>query len=687
MSLQLIAKQMEAKGRNGDSVLVHMTHGEVAGLQKLAENAGGSLSVNPETGLVEANFLKQMLPTLVGAGVGFMTMNPMLGAAAGAAVGGFQARRSDQDVLTGMLMGGMGGYGGATIGSGISAAGAPATVGADVAKNTAANIPLQQAAQAQAQAVQAQQAQAMQQAAMAEGANLSGAEAAMLNTRRLPVAVAPTVAPAAAQTTSVIPGPTAPVTPPARTFADLTTRERMDQGLRGLKALGTTEGRDVAYKNIGGSEGLIRAATFGAMPYLNAAPTESAPQGIHPLLSSRIDRSIPNQSVEAYKGRMPRYTGGKNNVYAAVPTFRAAQGGITSLAAGGAFEDIQAYEGVMPNYSYVNGNFLRAATQPRIPMRPQGLLAGLLSPEVSQPRVIAPVAQRPVTFADMGGSGDGYTPNADFVTPEQQRAYYAENPMMANVTGIAQNLVGMTPIGAMQNYFDPEGVAAQRAMVQQAPAPVDDRAVAIDSPLGMGLRSTEFGAPSGISLGTPGASLAAAQKSAEYERQQDAAMRDAVNATLAQGTISGGADYDAPVGDDKGKDTSGYSAADMGLAQGGLLGLAKGGLKEGGFVVPADVVAFLGGGNSDNGAEKIERMFPNAMYIDGPDGGQEDTVKTSIEGKQPARVAHGEVYIPPQDVKRAGGAKVLYAMLDRVRVAATGSKKQIKPVSLERAMA
>ena len=103
--------------------------------------------------------------------------------------------------------------------------------------------------------------------------------------------------------------------------------------------------------------------------------------------------------------------------------------------------------------------------------------------------------------------------------------------------------------------------------------------------------------------------------------------------------------------------------------------------------MPADVVAFLGGGNSDNGAEKIERMFPNAMYIDGPDGGQEDTVKTSIEGKQPARVAHGEVYIPPQDVKRAGGAKVLYAMLDRVRVAATGSKKQIKPVSLERAMA
>jgi len=47
MSLQLLAKQMEAKGRKGDSMLVHMTPSEVAGLQKLAESAGGSLSVNP----------------------------------------------------------------------------------------------------------------------------------------------------------------------------------------------------------------------------------------------------------------------------------------------------------------------------------------------------------------------------------------------------------------------------------------------------------------------------------------------------------------------------------------------------------------------------------------------------------------------------------------------------------------
>jgi len=48
-----IASLLSAQGRNGDSMLVHMTPGEVQGLQSLAMAAGGSLSINPETGLYE----------------------------------------------------------------------------------------------------------------------------------------------------------------------------------------------------------------------------------------------------------------------------------------------------------------------------------------------------------------------------------------------------------------------------------------------------------------------------------------------------------------------------------------------------------------------------------------------------------------------------------------------------------
>jgi hypothetical protein len=123
------------------------------------------------------------------------------------------------------------------------------------------------------------------------------------------------------------------------------------------------------------------------------------------------------------------------------------------------------------------------------------------------------------------------------------------------------------------------------------------------------------------------------------------------------------------------------------LAEGGLMGLAKGGMKSGGFVIPADVVSMVGEGNTDAGYSRIKSMVPGATAIKGKDGGQADTVKTSIEGKQPARVAHGEMYVPPETVKRMGGAKKLYAMMDRVRQQATGSKKQIRPVSLKKAMA
>jgi hypothetical protein len=122
-------------------------------------------------------------------------------------------------------------------------------------------------------------------------------------------------------------------------------------------------------------------------------------------------------------------------------------------------------------------------------------------------------------------------------------------------------------------------------------------------------------------------------------------------------------------------------------AGGGLMGLAKGGMKSGGFVIPADVVSMVGEGNTDAGYNRIKAMVPGATAIKGKDGGQADTVKTSIEGKQPARVAHGEMYVPPETVKRMGGAKKLYAMMDRVRQQATGSKKQIRPVSLKKAMA
>jgi hypothetical protein len=50
-------------------MLVHMAPREVAGLQSLAMAHGGSLTINPTTGLPEAGFLSNLLPTLIGAGL------------------------------------------------------------------------------------------------------------------------------------------------------------------------------------------------------------------------------------------------------------------------------------------------------------------------------------------------------------------------------------------------------------------------------------------------------------------------------------------------------------------------------------------------------------------------------------------------------------------------------------------
>jgi hypothetical protein len=63
------ARGLAALGRGPDNQLVHMAPKEVAALQRLATAAGGSLTVNPETGLVEAGFLEDWLPTIIGLGL------------------------------------------------------------------------------------------------------------------------------------------------------------------------------------------------------------------------------------------------------------------------------------------------------------------------------------------------------------------------------------------------------------------------------------------------------------------------------------------------------------------------------------------------------------------------------------------------------------------------------------------
>jgi hypothetical protein len=93
-----------------------------------------------------------------------------------------------------------------------------------------------------------------------------------------------------------------------------------------------------------------------------------------------------------------------------------------------------------------------------------------------------------------------------------------------------------------------------------------------------------------------------------------------------------------------------------GAAQGGLMGLAKG------------------------------------RYLQGNTDGMADKLRTFIDGKQPAALSHGEFVIPADVVSHLGngnsdaGAKKLYSMMDKIREARTGTKKQGKQINPDKFM-
>jgi len=148
MATHHLAQGLASLGRHGDSMLMHVSPSEVAGLQALGEMTGSRLHTNPDTGLPEAfdfgDFFSSLLPTLVGVGLSPATGGASLGLTGmsataapilgGMATGALVAGAKGEDVLGGALMGGLGGYGGGNLGSSLAKMGGatPAT----------ANLPL-----------------------------------------------------------------------------------------------------------------------------------------------------------------------------------------------------------------------------------------------------------------------------------------------------------------------------------------------------------------------------------------------------------------------------------------------------------------------------------------------------------------------------------------------------------------
>ena len=143
-----------------------------------------------------------------------------------------------------------------------------------------------------------------------------------------------------------------------------------------------------------------------------------------------------------------------------------------------------------------------------------------------------------------------------------------------------------------------------------------------------------------------GAGLPAAQAAVTAQ----AAALNAQNAALPRAPA-------APVSQDPNSDKF-FGRVPVRAAEGGLMGYAKGG-------VPTK---------------------PQGTYLRGETDGMADQIKATIDGKQPARLAHGEFVVPADVVSHLGngnsdaGAKQLYKMMDRIRMARTGTKQQGKEI-------
>lgn len=106
----------------------------------------------------------------------------------------------------------------------------------------------------------------------------------------------------------------------------------------------------------------------------------------------------------------------------------------------------------------------------------------------------------------------------------------------------------------------------------------------------------------------------------------------------------------------------------------------------------------LGIGNLSNGFMNMGSTPSFAAggmprFLSGGGDGMSDSIKASINGTQEARLADGEFVIPADVVSHIGngsskaGAKQLYSMMDRVRQARVGTKKQGKKINPRKYMA
>jgi hypothetical protein len=108
--------------------------------------------------------------------------------------------------------------------------------------------------------------------------------------------------------------------------------------------------------------------------------------------------------------------------------------------------------------------------------------------------------------------------------------------------------------------------------------------------------------------------------------------------------------------------------------------------------VPYDYVGGMRPNYTRDIAGNYHKAYAEGGMLEGPGDGMSDSLAAQIDGSQPAALSQGEFVVPADVVSHLGngssdaGSKRLYAMMDEVRQARTGTEKQGKEINPERYM-
>jgi len=635
MSLQTAAEAVRQQGRGEDTMLIHMTPDEVKGLQQLAMAYGGSLTVNPETGLPEAGFLKSLLPTLIGAGL--MLIPGVNAIGAGLMVGGLEAARTG-DIGKG-LMAGLGAYGGAGLTSGLQAAGAGA---AAQTGQGLANYAGPASSFSQNVAQVGQGASNIFSSGAAGSAARSGFMAGVGGAGGL-----------TAKATGALAAPLSEPVP----IPEVAQPEYNYDG-----PYKPTE-RRVRYP--GPDRDPADSSEFQYFDVVNPAP------GFEPI----GDSTPTTQPIYNYGSEAPRFAG--------IPVEMATDP-----------ERMRDYQQNPDLYSFAGGGVAKPqftqtpAPTPAAPINtaPTGYVAGR---DAEFDYGFRPMANNMPSTQPVGqglgsieiGPGTGFA--ATRLTGAQHEELFRRNMAKHPTFGPALRAAGYAEGGAAEASAPPEGyVAGQDAefvygfqpMATQVPEIQAEAArenTLIQAPAMSGGDGGDYMGP-GTPINRVNNPLPQEARTNIVDQIRAAQMERALAAAqVAQGaTPSEGGNWQGnETPDGGGYETMSGAGSYTGSIDRNEAYFRAGGMTmdDGGFVIDAHTVSEIGNGSSDAGHMQLSRL--GGEPIKGPGDGTSDSIKANIGGVQEARIAKDENYLSKEDVKRLGGGnlkkgeKMLYKLM------------------------